>query len=185
MAISLRQARLDERAAVYQWLCCSTVTPLFMGPPDYPEVVIPAWEQFLKDFEDFYFAGGDIRRGAVFIVEKDGEGIGCVCYSCFHLAPGCAELDIWFKDVACCGKGDGPQALRLLVAFLRRNAGTRRFLIRPSERNARAIRAYEKAGFVRVPDKAATVRQFLLPEYLDLYGPGDAGWDQTAVLTLD
>ncbi len=185
MAISLRQARVDERAIVYEWLCCSTTTPLFMGPPDYPEVIIPAWEQFLEDFEDFYFAGGDRSRGAVFMVERDGESIGCVCYSCFHLVPHAAELDIWFKDVAVCGQGYGPQALRLLVALLRRELGVRQFLIRPSERNARAIRAYEKVGFVRSPDKAATVRRYVLPEYFELYGPGDAGWDQTAVLTLD
>src|SRR5512147_517002 len=100
--ISLRQARLDERRTVFEWLCHSNTTPLFMGPPLFPEVAIPSWEQFLTDFEDFYFAESGRSRGAVFIVERDGEGIGCVCYSCFHLTPYSAELDIWFRDVAFC-----------------------------------------------------------------------------------
>lgn len=183
--IALRQARLDERRLVYQWLCRSSTTPLFMGPPNFPEVAIPSLEQFLADFEDYNFIASGRERGAVFMVENDGEAIGCACYSCFHLVPNSAELDIWFKDVAFCGKGFGPQALRLLIEFLRAELGIRRFLIRPAERNSRAIRSYEKAGFARVSDKAATVRRYLLPEYMELYGPGDAGWDETAVLTLD
>jgi len=52
-------------------------------------------------------------------------------------------------------------------------------------KNRQAIRAYEKAGFKRVPDKDAAIQAYLRSDYLEAYGPGDYGFDQTAVLTCE
>ena len=58
-------------------------------------------------------------------------------------------MDLFIGDPALVGKGHGP---RLLRAFLRdvvfRRYDVAECVIGPSVRNASAIRAYEKAGFV-------------------------------------
>jgi len=103
----------------------------------------------------------------------------------FPPAGGAAELDIWLKERRLCGHGLGTEALRLLVGHLRREFGITRFLIRPSARNSRALRAYAKAGFVDRPEKIAALRSFLKEEFWDAYGGGDYGLEGTAVMTLE
>lgn len=182
--IAIRPAGLAEKHKTYAWLCLSDTTPLHMGEPDFPESPVPDWEQFQADFEDFYYLPEGKNRGAVMIVSDGAEEIGCLCYACFHLRPRRAELDIWLKDRAHCGRGLGTMALVEMVKYLRTVLGIEHCFIRPSEKNLRAIRAYEKAGFARVPDKRAAVEEFLLSEYLEQYGEGDYGEAGTAVLTL-
>ncbi|HOP75179.1 MAG TPA: GNAT family protein [Bacillota bacterium] len=94
-------------------------------------------------------------------------------------------MDIWLSRLEYCGKGYGTAALKKLVEYLRSELGIEKFLIRPSEKNIRAIRAYHKVGFIRVKDKKATLRAYLLPEFLDDYGDGDYGFEHTAVLVLE
>jgi RimJ/RimL family protein N-acetyltransferase len=183
--ITIRHSKIEEREKVYQWLCLSDTTPMHMGPPDFPGHPVPDWEQFLSDFEDFYFLEEGHDKGSVMIIENDGEEIGCVCHAGFHLKPGRAELDIWMRAKKYCGRGLGPGALRELVDFLAGNHQITRFLIRPSEKNHRAIAAYEKIGFKRVEDKESTVSDYMLEKYFQEYGAGDYGFRDTAVLTME
>ncbi len=180
--IKIRHAGLDEKEKTYQWLYLSDTTSMHTGLPDYPDSPVPDWEQFQKDFEDFYYLESGQNRGSVLIIENDDEEIGCLCYACFHLQPDRAELDIWLKERKYCGKGFGPAALKNLMEYLNKKKGINKFLIRPSEKNIRAIRSYEKAGFIRVKDKEKTIKEYLLEEYLSAYGSGDYGVDNTAVL---
>jgi hypothetical protein len=69
--------------------------------------------------------------------------------------------------------------------YLDREKGTSKFLIRPSEKNVRAIRDYENAGFVLVIDKEQTVKDYLLDKYFAEYGNGDYGFDNTAVIVKE
>lgn len=187
MNLRLRPARLDERRTVYLGLCCSDTTALHLGAPDYPESPVPSWEEFQRDFETFYFEPDQSARGGVFFIERDdGETIGCACYACFHLQPGLAELDIWLVRRAWCGQGYGSAALRLLIDALAQDLGIREFIIRPAARNARALAAYRKVGFVDEPAtvQAATLARVLRPEFHTAYAAGDYGSANTAVLTL-
>ena len=183
--LTLRHATLADKPTTYEWLCCSDTTALHLGPPDYPEHPVPTRAEFERDFEDFYFRPTGRRQGSVLLIERSGETIGCLCYACFHLQPGAAELDIWLKARCLCGQGFGARALRLLVDHLRRELGIRRFLIRPAARNTRALRAYAKAGFVVRAAKLPVLRSFLKDEFWDAYGGGDYGLAGTAVMTLE
>ena len=49
----------------------------------------------------------------------------------------------------------------------------------PSSKNVRAIKSYEKVGFKK---SAKVMSDFLLDEYVSLYGDGDYGIDETALL---
>lgn len=108
--ISIRYSTLAEKRKVYEWLCFSDITSMCMGEPDYPENPAPTWEQYLNDFEDFYFIEEEKHLGSVMIIEKEGEEIGCICHNNFHMKPNCTELDIWMKSKAYCGKGYGTEA---------------------------------------------------------------------------
>lgn len=181
----IRHAALDEKYKTYEWLCLSNTAHMHSGEPDYPQSPVPDLEQFNQDFEDFYYTEEGRSRGSVMIIENDGEEVGCLCYACFHLKENRAELDIWMKDLQYCGKGLGPQALKLLIDYLNSAMGVNKFLIRPSEKNINAVKAYEKAGFTISTDKLNTIEEYLLPDYFELYGPGDYGLNDTAVLTKD
>ena len=75
------------------------------------------------------------------------------------------ELDIWMNSESNCSKGYGSEALQVLCEHVTKTRGISELLIRPSARNLRAIRAYEKAGFQRVE---------MTPEEQEKeYGPGE------------
>lgn len=182
--ITIRHASIDEKRKTYEWLCLSDTTSMHMGKPDFPENPIPTWQEFQHDFEDFYYQQKSLHLGSVMIIEKDGKEIGATCYACFHLHPHLAELDIWLRSKDYCGKGYGTEALKELVNYLNVNLNIAQFFIRPSDKNIRAIKSYQKAGFKEVESKEETIRKFLLEEYIENYGNGDYGIHSTAVLTL-
>lgn len=62
---------------------------------------------------------------------------------------------------------------------MNQNMGIRELIMRPSARNARAIKAYGKAGFQRT---GRTAGDFLLDAYMPLYGAGDYGEGGDALL---
>ncbi|WP_110309724.1 GNAT family N-acetyltransferase [Dysgonomonas alginatilytica] len=182
--ITIRHAAIDEKRKTYEWLCLSDTAAMHMGKPDFPENPIPTWQEFQNDFEDFYYQQESLHLGSVMIIEKDGNEIGATCYACFHLHHHMAELDIWLKSKAYCGKGYGTEALKELINYLNSSLDTTQFIIRPSEKNIGAIKSYQKAGFRKIENKEEAINQYLLEKYLDNYGSGDYGMNSTAVLTL-
>jgi diamine N-acetyltransferase len=136
---------MDDRRPVYEWMAHSDGTQAMMGPPLYPDVPADTWEEFIADYEEYFFDGSAPEKGRSYIIEVDGEPIGHTNY--YTLSAGVAELDIWLVGERLTGKGYGSEALVALTEHLRTELGYRTFVIRPSARNPRAVRAYEKAGF--------------------------------------
>ncbi|MGG5369539.1 hypothetical protein IGI67_001146 [Enterococcus sp. AZ196] len=83
------------------------------------------------------------------------------------------------KDEANCGKGYGNDAIRTLSNYLHEEMRIDLLLIAPSNRNIRAIKSYEKAGFKRTNKSMHT---FLTEEYQLKYGTGDYGIAGTAIM---
>lgn len=135
-----------------------------MGPPEFVENPIPTWVEFCADYQDFFFDGSRPEVGRSFIIEHNGKAIGHTNYQ-IDTQQSFAELDIWMRDSSCCGHGWGTAALCLMCDLLHRTLGMREFILRPSARNARAIRSYEKAGFV--PSHLSPAEQTVR------YGPGE------------
>jgi RimJ/RimL family protein N-acetyltransferase len=82
------------------------------------------------------------------------------------------ELDIWMNSEAHCGNGYGTDALVALSEYLHEARGIHTLIMRPSARNARAVRAYNKAGFM---SSGKPMDAYMPPEYLPLFGDGDYG----------
>ena len=145
--LSLRPAKECDRKKVYEWLTHSDVTPSMMGPADYPDHPIPAWENFCSDYLPHYFDDSAPYLGRCFIIVVGRKDIGVVSYNRIDRNKKETELDIWLCSEAYCGKGYGSDALETVCKYLHGIYGVIRFIIRPSARNKRAIAAYKRAGF--------------------------------------
>ena len=85
-----------------------------------------------------------------FVIEEDGEGIGEIQYG--HPYPGAefvwtAAVDILIGEPGARDRGLGTEAVRTMLSYLFGVRGIHIVMIDPEVANARAIRAYEKAGF--------------------------------------
>jgi aminoglycoside 6'-N-acetyltransferase len=96
-----------------------------------------------------------------FIVEVNGEPIGYV--QAWSDEPPDGGIDIVLKPEAQ-GRGLGVDAVRALALHLRA-AGWKRITIDPRGENYRAIKAFEKAGFVRERDDGRHVILAFAPKY--------------------
>ena len=149
--LRLRPATLDDRRAIYEALARSDVTPHLLpgtgsGTGGEPPL---SFEAFAADYTAPFFDGSAPALGRSYVVECDGLPVGHVSHS--EIRRGATELDIWMFGERWCGRGHGTVALRLLLDVLAAEGRATGFVIRPSARNARAVRSYEKAGFRRTP----------------------------------
>jgi RimJ/RimL family protein N-acetyltransferase len=176
--ISLIPATLADKQIVYEWCLHSETTKSHSGLPDYPEIPIPSYDEFYESYRDYYFTGSNPNGGRQFFIVNINEPIGCISYSAYHLKPGIAELDNWISSEENCGKGFGTDAVIALSNYLHKTLDFHIMIMGPSVRNQRAIRAYEKAGLVKTDQPMS---EFLLHEYIPLYGDGEYGKDDTVV----
>jgi len=163
--ITLRPATPNDRRDIYLWLAASDVTASMMGPPKFPDVPIPTWDEFCDDYAPHFFDGSRLDSGCSFIIEVDGEAVGHINYDGLDTERSLTELDIWMRSQDCCGHGYGTDAMVTLMGHLHADFGVETFIVRPSRRNQRAIRAYEKAGFR--PSRLSFADQ------ISTYGDGD------------
>lgn len=181
--IELIPATLGDRQRIYEWCFQSETTKYHAGLPNYPNMQIPAYEEFYASdnggYTEYYFIGAKPKDGRGFLIVNKDEAVGFISYCTFHLKPAIAELDIWMNAEANCGNGFGVDALISLGDYLNKEMDIRELIIAPSIKNTRAVRAYEKAGFQKT-DKAMT--EFLTDVYVPLFGDGDYGADETVIL---
>jgi len=122
---------------------------------------------------------GLLDNGRGFLICHNGEPVGFISYTCFHLKEGLAELDIWMNCEANCGKGFGTDAIITLSEHLNKALGIHGLIMRPSIKNARANKSYEKAG---LRQSELSPSEYLLPDYVSVYGDGDYGAEESALL---
>ena len=95
-----------------------------------------------------------LARGDVdpYIVERDGAPIGYV--QAWRADDGGGGIDMFLVPSAR-GDGAGPDAARALATYLRDDQGWTRVTVDPYLWNEAAIRAWQRAGFVRVEERPA------------------------------
>ena len=129
----------------------------------------PHVAEWWHDPETLEFVGGDLEHPdlAQFIISLDGRSFAYLqCYQIgdWHVSfgpqpVGTRGLDQFIGEADMLDRGHGPAFIRTFAEQLLAN-GTPRVVIDPDPDNARAIRAYEKAGFskdrlVDTPDGVA------------------------------
>ena len=177
--IDLVPATLDDRQKIYEWCFHSETTKSHFGPPNYPNVTIPSFEEFYEEYAPYFFTGTSPADGRGFMIVHDGEPVGFISYCSFHLKPKKSELDLWMNLEVNCGKGFGTDAIISLSDYLISAMGISEIIMRPSRKNTRAIRSYKKAG---LEESDMQPGEYLLDEYLSVYGDGDYGEGETALL---
>lgn len=128
----------------------SDVTASMARPPLYPEKPPCTFEEFIDDWKPHYFSGSRPLLGRIWKIMTNGERAGYITYNDINETTHRVEMDIWLASAKCCGKGYGSDALIALCDYVAGTFGIKEVFIQPSLRNPRAIRAYEKAGFVKV-----------------------------------
>jgi diamine N-acetyltransferase len=145
--VALRRAQPADGERAYEWMALSEVTPLFVGPPLYPDLPVPTREAFDALYPPTLFDHANPYAGRALVISADGDDAGVLVYSDVHLLRGAVELDLWLAERRFCGRGLGSEALRLACAWLQAELGVDTFVLRPSRRNVRALRAARRAGF--------------------------------------
>lgn len=118
-----------------------------------PEVAAH-WSEPDDDFDRTELLAGDDSDGAervtTFVIAAGGETVGWIAgWEKLSRDYRHAGIDL-FLTAAAQGKGYGPEAIRLVCAWLFDERGHHRITIDPAADNVRAIAAYEKVGFKRV-----------------------------------
>lgn len=148
-AVRLRPAVLADRRQIFEAGARSELTDTLLGHPSQDHTPLLSYEEFCDDYKLHYFDDSGPERGRCFVIEVDGQALGQVNYNEIDRTKDRTELDIWMFGEQHCGQGYGSEALGLLCDYLSRELDVDGFLILPSASNPRAIRAYEKAGFIR------------------------------------
>lgn len=153
--VNLRPATMQDRRQIYDWLANSDLTRQVMGPPTYPDIIIPSWTQFKQDYKEYFFDSSQPLEGRCFVIQVNSESIGQINHDKIYPEDNSTELDIWLKSSAYTGKGYGSDAIVTLCGFLNQKYSCKKFILAPSRRNTIAIRSYKKAGFI---ESGETVR---------------------------
>ncbi|MEX0762137.1 MAG: GNAT family N-acetyltransferase [Dehalococcoidia bacterium] len=105
------------------------------------------WDGYPKSREEVEkeFAGGRDSDMEPFIIEANGEPIGYIQYWIETDSSGGIDM---FLVPSAREQGLGPDAARAMVRYLTGELRWRRVTVDPAMGNARAIRAWSKAGFI-------------------------------------
>ncbi|MBI4812863.1 MAG: GNAT family N-acetyltransferase [Methanobacterium sp.] len=110
--IKLRKATFGDRKKAYQWLYYSDFSDFLNKLQGHTSGGIPSYEDFKKDYMDYFFDGSQLEDGCCFIIcKKDGitEDLGVISYTSFHLLDKITEFDIWLKGLSYTGHGYGTR----------------------------------------------------------------------------
>ena len=125
--VSIRPATMEDRRVIWEWMAQSDLTDRMMGPPVFPDMPLPSFEEFLEDYPDYFFDNTRPRQGRCFVVELGGEPIGQINHD--RVTDGVTELDIWLAGSRWAGKGHGVRAVDALCRRLADELGCTRFII--------------------------------------------------------
>lgn len=145
--VILIPATLNDRKDIYNWLANSDLTSSMLGPPAFPDNSVPTWDCFVDDYSNNFFNDNNVDDGRSFIILVDGQPVGHINYNEIDRTTSSVELDIWLSNSIHCNKGYGTDAIETLCGYLHLTLHCDRIIIAPSQRNFRAINAYQKAGF--------------------------------------
>lgn len=145
--VRLRLAQPADRERAYAWFAHSDLTPDFVGPPFYPDCPVPSFESFCEAYLPFCFDGTRPFDGRALVIEAGDVDVGFLNHGPVCLLHEVAEIELWLAARAFTGRGYGSEALALACQWMQRTYGVDRFVVRPSRRNVRALRALRRAGF--------------------------------------
>jgi RimJ/RimL family protein N-acetyltransferase len=138
MRVSLSSIRPEDSEILFRWI----------NDPETVRLNAPYKPVHWASHEAWVRSVGNSPGRHVFVIRVDGRPIGVVQLVDIDPIHRSAELTIRIGEEADRGRGYGTEALRLAVGFAWRDLNLHRVWARVFATNARAIRAFQKAGFV-------------------------------------
>ena len=175
--INLEFARSHDRKVIYKMLISPDVYN-FMFDEEHP---VSTFEEFSEE-PDFLYSGRPDIKGNYMIIKYQGIVIGSISYYLNEGEIKSYEFDIWIAKQKYLGKGIGTKSINMLIDYIIENYGIYTFIIRPWLKNANAINAYKKCGFVEI-NKDDIAKYYSIKDFED-YGDGDYG-QETVNLVLN
>ena len=143
--IKLIPAELKHKRMAYDFGTYPEIAKWIFCEPDKEPV---SYEQFDKDYVDFYFTGEELKKGRGYMIcDEDMKIIGFISYSDYDINKHIYEMDLWLCCESVCGKGYGTDALATLSDYLLSIRDVNKLVIVPNKNNVRAIKSYKKAGY--------------------------------------
>lgn len=143
--VKLRPMTVDDKPLFFDMAIQSEATPYLYGKMYNNK--IPSKEELFNDYKEYYFDGSQPKKGRCFAILFNNKVIGQINYNEINLQNNYVELDIWIAKSTNTGKGIGSDALKTLIKYLNQIMKVDNFIICPSIKNPRAIKAYQNAGF--------------------------------------
>ncbi len=183
--IELRKTTMEDRKRAYEWLYHSDFSDFLNKLPGVKEEEIPSYSEFTADYEDYFFNGSHPEKGRCYVIVCTNNGkeedIGIISYTSFHLRDKITEFDIWLKGNHYTGHGFGTKAIQILTSIVK-GLGYEKIIIRPSKYNKRAIKSYQKAGFI---EEELKPEHYYLGEYIPQFSDGDYGPGEDVFMVLN
>lgn len=156
--IKLRPSNMYDKLKVFDWL-----TNWMLDTAEFPDTPIPSWEQFDKNYFDYFFDGSKPESGRCFLIMNEGLEIGQINYTCFDTDGNSSKLDLWYSDKQYAEQDFGSHALDILCSYLNQTYGITKIYAQVSRKNQHEISLYLKAGFIETSE----VPTNLTPEFKD------------------
>ena len=139
--VRLRAYEKSDADALFRWFADAEVTR-WLGPPNFPS------RAQQEKFIELASAGGDDAK--YFAIETlDGRLVGDTGIRFIDWKSRKAEFFITIGEKHCWDKGFGTDALRIVIRLAFDRMNLNRLWLSVLADNARAVRCYEKCGFVR------------------------------------
>jgi UDP-4-amino-4,6-dideoxy-N-acetyl-beta-L-altrosamine N-acetyltransferase len=139
MSVKLTSIRAEDAGTLFQWI----------NDPETVRYNAPYKPVHWANHEEWVKSLARTSGKVVFAIRVDGRLIGLVQLIDIDSVHRSAELTIRIGDETDRGAGHGTDAMRQAIDFAWRDLNLHRVWLRVFADNARAIRAYEKTGFVR------------------------------------
>lgn len=158
--IILREKRLSDAEDDFRWR-----TNAELARYDAARPFAATFSDYLALYRDELAYPSPYRR-SVAIEDTSGRHIGNAMYYNIDATRREAEIGITIGDRDYWSKGYGSDAVKTLVRHILRSTGFRRIYLKTLDWNARAQRAFEKAGFQTCGRTRRGGNSFIVMEFL-------------------
>ncbi|WP_257350360.1 GNAT family N-acetyltransferase [Pseudalkalibacillus decolorationis] len=147
--VELRPVSLEDFKRTYQWRNDEETAKLEAGTGLFHHSHVP-----LEQIEDTYEKAikkldkRDAGEFSIYTQEENPKHIGLICYRELNIVARRCTLGIGIGDKEYWGNGFGSDAMKALINYLFQTMNLNRVQLDTWSGNVRAIRSYEKCGFV-------------------------------------
>jgi len=158
--VALRAKRISDVTKDYDWRCDNELTRLEALPP-----LRLSFQEYMENYEEeLCNSNGRFRWFAIDTI--DGKHIGNCMYYDIDEDKRQTQLGIMIGDRVDWGRGYGSDAVNALLSYIFANTDLERVYLNTLEQNDRALRCFQKCGFLTCGQAKRKESKFIAPSFL-------------------